>query len=60
MDAIEQAVKHLEDGQFTRATCALLLSIAGDTKKMLIIAEKNQRYIDDTMKEMRNDRGNGS
>ena len=39
----------------------LLLSIAENTEKMLVLAERNQEYIEMTMKEMKNDNtGTGS
>lgn len=37
---------------------ALLLSLTIDTREMLLIARKNQDYIERTMKEMEHDDGN--
>lgn len=57
MSYIDKARDALIENETERAALFLLFSIAEDTQKLLQIAEKNQRYIEQTMKEMGHDRG---
>lgn len=58
MSYLDKAKDALIENNTERAALFLLWSIAEDTQEMLEIARKNQRYIEQTMKEMGHDRGN--
>lgn len=61
-EAIEMAQDLIEarasDGIKLSLSELLLLSIANDTREMLLIARNNQAYIEHTMKEMEHDGAN--